>query len=173
MSIIGILSLLLCLAALPFFPPARTPRGLLLFFGLLALHAGASIAFYQYALSNSADAALYYFDTTGLRRSEMQLGTIFTIKTVQTIKSAVGGTYLDYFLLFQVLGFWGLLFLQRGLDFTHRSFGDVLTRVPNWLLFLPGLHFWTSAIGKDAPSKWTGKMAAQAYPRKARAAKSV
>ena len=29
--------------------------------------------------------------------------------------------------------------------------GISITRAPLWLLFLPGLHFWTGAIGKDAP----------------------
>jgi hypothetical protein len=151
MSAVGIFAVLLCLAALPFFPPARSSRGLLLFLAILALHIAASVAFYDYALTSSADAALYYYDSTGLRRSDMELGTIFTIKLVQFVKATIGGTYLDHFLIFQVLGFWGLLFLQRCLDYAHQSFGDALTRVPNWLLFLPGLHFWTASIGKDAP----------------------
>ena len=151
MSAVGIFAVLLCLAALPLFPPARSSRGLLLFFGILLLHVAASVAFYQYALRSSADAALYYYDATGLRRSDMELGTIFTIKFVQFIKASIGGTYLDHFLIFQSLGFWGLLFLQRCLEYAHQSFGDALTRVPNWVLFFPGLHFWTSAPGKDAP----------------------
>ena len=151
MSAVGLLGILLCLVAFPFFPPARTPRGLLLFAALLVLHVGASVAFYQYALSNSADAALYYYDTTGLRRSEAGLGTIFTIKMVQFIKAAIGGSYLDHFLIFQAFGFWGLLFLQRCLEHAQRSFGDAITRAPYWALFLPGLHFWTGAIGKDSP----------------------
>lgn len=151
MSVVGLIGILLCLAALPFFPPARSARGLFLFFALFALHIAASVAFYQYALTSSADAALYYYDTTGLRRSDMELGTIFTIKLVQGVKAIVGGTYLDHFLLFQVLGFWGLLLLQRCLEHARFTFGDALTGVPNWLLFLPGLHFWTAAVGKDAP----------------------
>jgi hypothetical protein len=118
---------------------------------LLALHLAASVAFYEYALTSSADAALYYYDTTGLRRSEMELGTIFTIKLVQSIKGAVGGTYLDHFLLFQALGFWGILLLQRCIDHARQTFGDALTIAPYWVLFLPGLHFWTGAIGKDSP----------------------
>lgn len=151
MSAVGLIGILLCLAALPFFPPARSARGLLLFFALLALHVAGSVAFYQYALTSSADAALYYYDTTGLRRSDMELGTIFTIKMVQYVKATIGGSYLDHFLIFQAFGFWGLLFLQRCLEHGQQYFGDVLTQPPYWLLFLPGLHFWTGAIGKDAP----------------------
>jgi hypothetical protein len=150
-SATGLIGVLICLAALPFFSPARSARGILLFFALLAMHLAASIAFYQYALTSSADAALYYYDTTGLRRSDMELGTIFTIKMVQFVRTAIGGTYLDHFLIFQAFGFWGLLLLQRCLAFTQQRFGDALTSGPYWLLFLPGLHFWTAAIGKDAP----------------------
>ena len=151
MSAVGLIGILLCLGALPFFPPARSPRGLLLFGTLLALHIAASVAFYEYALTSSADAALYYYDTTGLRRSEVELGTIFTIKLVQSIKGTIGGTYLDHFLLFQTLGFWGILLLQRCIDHARQTFGDALTIAPYWVLFLPGLHFWTGAIGKDSP----------------------
>ncbi len=151
MSAVGLIGILLCLAALPFFPPARTARGLGLFVALLALHVTASIAFYRYALTSSADAALYYYDTTGLRRSGFQAGTIFTIKLAQSLKGIVGGTYLDHFLIFQSFGFWGLLLLQRCIAHAQREFGDAITPAPYWLLFLPGLHFWTGAIGKDAP----------------------
>lgn len=151
MSAVGLLGVLLCLAALPIFPPARSARGLLLSFGLLTLHLAASIAFYEYALTSSADAALYYYDSTGLRRSELTFGTIFTIKLVQSIKGAVGGTYLDHFLIFQAFGFWGILLLQRCFEYARNRFGDPVTLAPYWLLFLPGLHFWTGAIGKDAP----------------------
>ena len=151
MSAVGLIGIILCLAALPFYPPARTQRGLLLFACLLVLHIAASVAFYEYALTSSADASLYYFDATGLRRSEMGFGTIFTIKLVQAVKAVIGGTYLDFFLIFQTFGFWGLLFFQRCIEHAQRHFGDAITPPPYWLLFLPGLHFWTGAIGKDAP----------------------
>lgn len=150
MSTVGLIGILLCLVALPVFRP-RSSAGLLLFFMLLALHVAASVAFHQYALTTPADAALYYLDTTGLRRAEFTLGTIFTIKLVQFLKAWIGGTYLDYFLLFQAVGFWGILLLQRCIEHAEQAFGNGLTRAPFWVLFLPGLHFWTGAIGKDAP----------------------
>ena len=151
MSAIGLLGIVLCLGALPFFPPARSVGGLFLFLALLILHVAASIAFYQYALSNTADASLYYMDSTGLRRAGFTLGTIFTIKLVQVSKASIGGTFLDYFLLFQAFGFWGLLLLHRCIEHALSQFGDGGARAPFWVLFLPGLHFWTGSIGKDAP----------------------
>jgi hypothetical protein len=150
-SAVGLIGILLCLVAFPLFPPARSSRGFLLFFMLLALHVAASVVYHEYALSASADSALYYFDRSGLRRSEVQLGTIFTIKFVQYAKAEIGGTYLDYFLIFQAFGFWGLLFLQRCLEHAAEYLGYGVIRAPYWLLFLPGLHFWPGAIGKDAP----------------------
>ena len=165
MSSVGALGILLCLAALPLFPPARSAGGLLLFLALLVLHVGASIAFHQYALSNTADASLYYLDSTGLRRADLTLGTIFTIKLVQFLKAAMGGTYLDYFLLFQAFGFWGLLLVHRCIEHSLRTLGDGLTRAPYWILFLPGLHFWTGAVGKDAPLFFAISLAVYATAR--------
>ena len=149
-SSVGLIGILLCLAALPIFRP-RSSADVLLFFVLLALHVAASVAFHQYALTTPADAALYYLDTTGLRRADFTLGTVFTIKLVQFLKASMGGTYLDYFLLFQAVGFWGILLLQRCIEHAERAFGNGPIRAPYWVLFLPGLHFWTGAIGKDAP----------------------
>lgn len=165
MSAVGLIGILLCLGAVPFFPPARSVGGLLVFLALLLLHVAASIAFYQYALSNSADASLYYMDATGLRRAGFTLGTIFTIKLVQFSKSAIGGTFLDYFLLFQAFGFWGLLLLHRCIEHALREFGDSLSRTPYWVLFLPGLHFWTGSIGKDAPLFFAVSLAVYATVR--------
>jgi hypothetical protein len=164
-SAVGLFGILLCLGALPFFPPARSVGGVLLFLALLLLHVAGSIAFYQYALTNSADASLYYMDATGLRRAGFTLGTIFTIKLVQFSKSAVGGTFLDYFLLFQAFGFWGLLLLHRCIEYALSKLGDGITRAPYWVLFLPGLHFWTGSIGKDAPLFFAVSLAVYATVR--------
>lgn len=151
MTAVGTIGILLCLVAFPLFPPARTQRGFLLFFSLLAVHLAASVAYYSYAQNTSADTSLYYYDSHGLRRAPFEFSTIFVIKFVQWLKDSVGGTYLDYFLLFQAFGFWGVLILQRVFEQVPQQLVTAGAKVPYWLLFLPGIHFWTGAIGKDAP----------------------
>jgi hypothetical protein len=67
------------------------------------------------------------------------------------LKTNLGGTFFDYFLVFQAAGFWGVVFLYKAY---HEIFAEMEIHQPGWTylpLFLPGLHFWTGAIGKDAP----------------------
>jgi hypothetical protein len=66
-------------------------------------------------------------------------------------RSLLGGSFLDYFIFFQAFGFFGLLALWRMFDEIRLWFGVDPSANAYWLLFLPSLHFWTSAVGKDAP----------------------
>jgi hypothetical protein len=65
------------------------------------------------------------------------------------MKHAVGGTFLDYFLLFQVISFFGICVLTRTIEEIYRELGVEQPLYVYFLPLLPGLHFWTCAIGKD------------------------
>lgn len=118
-------------------------------FMLAAIQTAVGIYFYFYALENDSDAGLYYFDRYGFFDSGFGLSTQFVIWLVQTMKEWFGGSYLDYFLLFQATGTWGAVFILR----SYRDvFDDARTHQPGFLLLtllLPGIHFWTAFIGKD------------------------
>jgi hypothetical protein len=118
---------------------------------LLALHVTASIAYYYYAMNNPADSALYYQGAPSLLNAPITSGTVFTVQLVHELRSILGGTYLDYFLLFQATGFWGLALLMRVFDELRFEFPASQNSYSWAVLFLPSLHFWTAAIGKDAP----------------------
>jgi len=128
-----------------------TANRLLLFFALMLLHIAAAVVYFLYTQTQSADTTLYYYDSIHMARYPFQLGTIFTVKFAQTMKQAIGGSYLDYFLIFQAFGFWGIALLMRSFEEIHALLNVQPTALTNALLFLPGMHFWTSAIGKDAP----------------------
>jgi hypothetical protein len=149
MSWIGVLGVLLCLAAVPWASVRLTPQRLGLFMLLLVVHVVCSVVYYFYALTTSADSALYYYDYTGIAEMPTDFGTVFVIQFTQWIKTATGGTYLDLFLIFQVFGFWGVVLLMRTFEEVYSELG--LTQPPSayLLLFIPGIQFWTSAIGKD------------------------
>lgn len=151
MGLVGIFGILLSLLALPFAARQQTRLRLALFLALLVTHLAASIVYYLYVQSNDADTGLYYYDHWRLRYWDFGFGTVFVVKLVQTLKGAVGGSYLDYFLLFQTFGFWGIVVLMRVFDQIHAELEVAPTKFSYALLFLPGMHFWTSAIGKDAP----------------------
>ena len=115
------------------------------------LHLMTAFAFYQIAQSSPADADLYYYDPFKLAGDGFALGTQFIIIFVQGIKSVYGGSYLDYFLLFQAFGFFGIALLMRTFEEIHAELGEPQRLWTYALLFLPSLHYWSSAIGKDAP----------------------
>ncbi len=151
MSAVGVSGVFLSLLAWLVTSERGTPARLYLFLVLLALLAAASTAYYFYVQTAPADTSTYYFDRMGLVQWDFRLGTVFLVKLVQTMRDWIGGTYLDYFLLFQAIGFWGIVLLMRTLEEVHDKLRLKPTALSYLLLFLPGVHFWTSAIGKDAP----------------------
>ncbi|HET7816883.1 MAG TPA: hypothetical protein VFK58_04835 [Sphingomicrobium sp.] len=151
MSPTSVLAIVLSFAAFAMFSARPTANRALFFFGLVTLHFAACIASYAYFQTNVTDATGYYYDSLGMNRWPFQLGTVFTVKLVQFLKDIIGGSYFDYFLLFQTFGIWGLALLMRTFEEIHELAGVPPTTASYLLLVLPGLHFWTSFIGKDAP----------------------
>jgi hypothetical protein len=147
----ALVGLLISIAGFRFARVSESRSRLVLFVLLLLAHIGASIAYYFYAQEFGGDVSLYYNDPFGIYGTGSGLSTVFVINFVQFLKEYLGGSFLDYFMLFQAMGFWGLLFVLRAFDDIHDELGQPQNRYVYMLLFLPGLHFWTSAIGKDAP----------------------
>jgi len=150
-TFVGVAGLLIALAAALFMRAASSRTRTALFSVLYILHTAASFSYYYYAQSAASDAVLYYYDIYQIYGQESGLGTIFTVNFVQYLREIFGGTFLDYFLLFQSLGLWGLVFVFRIMQEIFAEFGAELPWKVSLLLFLPGLHFWTAALGKDAP----------------------
>ena len=151
MTAFGLLGILISLAGFRFGRAGESRARLVLFVLLLLAHVGATIAYYLYAQEFGGDVQMYYNDPYGIYGQGTGLSTVFLINFVQTLKTNIGGSFLDYFLLFQAMGFWGILFVLRTFDDIHQELGQPIFKFVYLLLFLPGLHFWTSAIGKDAP----------------------
>lgn len=122
-----------------------------LFLVMAMAHIASSYIYFDFVQTNDADTKLYYFDDFGFRFADFELGTIFVIQFTQAIRDWVGGTYLDHFFLYQAAGVWGLAFVTRTLDELCSTLNVSLPPLMVALLFLPGMYFWTSAIGKDPP----------------------
>ena len=150
MTALGLLGILISIAGFHFARATEARSRMVLFVLLLLAHIGASVAYYLYAQEFGGDVAMYYNDPYQIEGAS-GLSTVFVVNLVQTLKGYFGGSFLDYFLLFQAMGFWGLLFVMRAFDDIHEELGQPKFKYVYLLLFLPGLHFWTSAIGKDAP----------------------
>lgn len=116
---------------------------------IAAVQTAISVYFYYWALENSNDSSTYYYDPYDWYRDGFGLNTQFVIWVVQSLKEMFGGSFLDYFLLFQGSGTWGVVLLLKVFESIFKATGSDLPRPVVLMLFLPGIHFWTSFIGKD------------------------
>ena len=151
MTPFGLVGIMISIAGFRFARAGESRARFVMFLLLLLIHIGAAIATYLYSTEFGGDANLYYYDQMGIYGVATGLSTVFVVNFVQFIKSYLGGSFFDYFLLFQAMGFWGILFVLRAFDDIHQELGQPTFKSIYLLLFLPGLHYWTSAIGKDAP----------------------
>lgn len=151
MQLLGILSILLTFLSIPL-AARNAPRRDVVFLVAVALaHIVASYVFYRYALTFGADSELYYFDEYGFYQVwDFRFGTAFVLFAVQWAKETFGGSYLDYFLVFQTIGFIGIIFLYLLVKDIYEEFGDRFDFLAYFVFFLPTLQFWTNSIGKDA-----------------------
>jgi hypothetical protein len=149
MTALGLLGILISIAGFRFARASSSRSRFLLFALLLPIHVGASVVGYFLSQEFGSDAQLYYNDPWNVHGDGIGVSTVFIINLVQFPKSYIGGSFLDYFLLFQAAGFWGILFIMRAFDDIHQELGQPIFNGVYLLLFLPGLHFWTSTIGKD------------------------
>jgi hypothetical protein len=132
--------------------PDPTRRRFDLYLALLVLHLLLTVAYWLYHFEAAMDAFTYYRDPYNYySRSPFESGTIFMVHVVQTIRGAFGGSFLDHFLFFQCFGMISFALLIRSFAEIADSFDIQVPLVLITVLFLPGLHFWSVGIGKDAP----------------------
>ena len=151
MTVVGIFGLLLSFLALGIGWTQRSGARLLVLAALLVAHVAASLYYYQYSLHAVADAWSYYFDPWNMAGMNLGLSTVLLFQVVHFLKINLGASYLDCFLLFQTIGFAGIMLLVRTFDEIEANVGAPQSRGYFGLLFLPSVNFWTAAIGKDAP----------------------
>ena len=151
MTLVGVAGLALGLLAWSFAFVRPTRSRIALFIIAYCAHVGAAVIYHQWVLTTTADAYIYYYDSYRFYQQPFGLGTRGVVHIVQWLKSTLGGSYLDYFLLFQAFGFWGIALLMRIMEELHDQLGIEQTRISYAVALLPSLHFWTAAIGKDGP----------------------
>jgi hypothetical protein len=150
--IVSLLGLVISLFAYLIAFPNEQSRRFDIYAALLALHIIAAIGYWLQSFESAMDAFTYYRDPYGMvNKDPFSEGTHFVVHFVQLIRSTLGGSFLDHFLFFQCFGMVGIALIIRSMA----EIADSLQmRVPlpvYFTLFLPGLHFWTAGIGKDAP----------------------
>jgi hypothetical protein len=150
-SILGLIGIILGFLAIPvaFTQPTRLKITYMAMIYLI--HIAACVVYYWRAEEGVADSAMYYHDPYQSYQDGFHVGTQGLIYVIQYLRDIFGGTYLDFFLLFQAIGFLGITVLLRVFEEIHDELR--LPHAPYFyaLMAIPSLHFWSSAIGKDGP----------------------
>ena len=114
-------------------------------------HTTLCLAYLAYTRSNTADATMYYVASFRIEATS-GLGTQSVLYMTSILTQSLGLSYGGVFLVYNIVGFIGVLALTAALQ-------EVTSESPSWVgllvifvMFLPGLNFWSSAIGKDALS---------------------
>ena len=117
-------------------------------FLLCAAHC-ASVLFQNETLKAvTADAHLYYYDLDMYTVQPLRLGTSIIVYVTQTMIYWMNFAFIELMLIYGMLGAGTILILTKWID---RNFDSRVKLIGITLCFVPGLHFWTSSIGKDAP----------------------
>ncbi|MEM7668745.1 MAG: hypothetical protein AAF317_06280 [Pseudomonadota bacterium] len=117
------------------------------YFVMFVVHSILCFGFWGLSLTERTDSQLYYrvaewTDTIGL-------GTDFVSYLTGLLRRAFDISYLDGFLFFQIPGLVGLILLHKAAVRMSSEGFETRVIMLGFLLFLPGLQFWTTPIGKD------------------------
>jgi hypothetical protein len=115
-TFVGFFGLLMGLLGALFAFAQPTRARITVFVFCYLMHVAAAVFYHELVKSGGGDAAFYYYDPGRIFDNGFGPNTAFIIYLVQFPKTLFGGTFLDYFLVFQAVGFWGLVFLMRTLE---------------------------------------------------------
>lgn len=117
---------------------------------LLGWHTLACLGYWQVTQAQVVDAHLY-FDMAKTGDVAFGIGTIAVAKFTSFFAYYLGFSFFNTFLVYNFIGALGLIFLAAAMRCGHQA-ESTTAFAATALLFLPGLSFWSSAIGKDAPA---------------------
>lgn len=120
-----------------------------LFISLFVYHAFFCFVFYYYVLSYGGDALNYHRNAsdTSLFFLENPVGTNFITTLTYPLVQIFDMNFFTVSFLFSLFGFFGLLIFYITVK---ENIGK--SKLLALILFIPGLSFWTSSLGKDSLS---------------------
>lgn len=112
-------------------------------------HSFFCLFYFWYSLNNTADSTLYYIRSLSFNFG-FDVGTSGIDYIVSFFSQGLGLSYGNVFLVFNIVGYVGLLSLAAALQAVTKTSRRDIRKWSTLFLFLPGISFWSSAIGKDA-----------------------
>lgn len=126
---------------------------------ITAYHTLFSFIYYLYVASEGGDANGYYLHALDAY-AEWEPGTKFVTSFTSLLAHNLGLGKLNVFLIYNLMGVVGLLILAHlVLLLAPRR----MRQIALMIVLLPGLSFWSSAIGKDAPAFLAACLALYAF----------
>lgn len=123
------------------------PRAVLLY----TWHTAFCLAYLAYSLENVADSTLYYLNSFALGYGP-SVGTAGVVYFTSFFSQGLGLSYGVTFLVFNLFGSVGLLGFASAVQVATADASPWGKRMSLLVLLIPGLSFWSSAIGKDSLS---------------------
>lgn len=134
-----------------FFVRKKSPEFFIISFFLNLYHFLFSLAFYFFSKGKPNDSMNYYmWSINNLANFEFSSGTGFLVHFVNLLRRFLV-EYQLVFLFFSMISSLVILFFFK-IIFDFKKNGNISDGgfcILTFLLFVPGLHFWTVAIGKD------------------------
>jgi hypothetical protein len=114
-----------------------------------AWHTAFCLYIFHYSLTNIADSTLYYIKSLEYNEG-LSLGTDGIYFLTSFFSAGLGLSYGGVFLVYNIFGFIGMVAFASSLQ--HVTFGAsrFARQTALAIILMPGLSFWSSAIGKDA-----------------------
>jgi len=112
-------------------------------------HSFFCIFYFWYSLNNTADSTLYYMISYSYG-SGFNFGTAGIYYFVSFFTQVLNLSYGNVFLIFNIVGYIGLLSFASALQSVTTGSRFDVRKYSALLLYLPGMSFWSTAIGKDA-----------------------
>jgi hypothetical protein len=103
---------------------------------------------YYASLNGGYDSTTYYLSSLETE-SQLGLGTSAVIYFVAFFSSSLSLSYGATFLVFNVIGFLGVLAFASSIFEAYQNIPNRFRLYIVLIPFLPGLNFWTSSIGKE------------------------
>lgn len=115
--------------------------------GLFMWHTLFCLIYAQYDLDNS-DVSFYYNSGLLAGNNEFGFGRLFIQWMSEVLIQRLNFDFFEIFVLFNMFGFFGLILLDATIKQLH-----FLTKTSEslyvWIPFIPGISFWSCALGKD------------------------
>lgn len=122
-------------------------------------HSFFCIAYFLFSLNNSADSRGYFVRSL-IFDADLRLGTRAIDALTSIFTTGLGFSYGGAFLVYNIFGFIGMLAFASALQQIVSGRSKNASRVALIVILLPGLSFWSVAIGKDALTFMGASMAA-------------